>query len=132
MVRLLIFGVAAMIPAVGAGRELVYQGSWNTTNRKLDGVMTCVVSPVAKQELKGRFYGTWQGASFDYTVHLKGPTNDLRGTARIDGAAYECRAWISREAFKATFSGDRYTGSFDLRRIEKAALLGKVTTNQDR
>ena len=76
------------------GKEFVYTGVWKITNRPLEGQMTCVVTPVAKHE--------WQ--------------NDLHGTATIDGAVYEWRAWIKRDRFKANFTGDRHEGSFDLQR----------------
>src|SRR5262245_17363815 len=116
--------LAACLPAARA-EELVYQGAWNTTS-KLDGVMTCVATQAAGQELKGRFSGTWQGAPFDYTVGFKGPPNDLRGTAMIDGVAYACRASISKKQFKANFAGGRYSGSFDLRRVEKTASRSRA------
>jgi hypothetical protein len=78
--------------------------------------MTCVVTSTGKQAWRGRFHGIWQGVSFDYTVEFTGPPKDLRGTATIDGASYDWRAWITKDRFKANFSGDRYEGSFDLRR----------------
>src|SRR3982750_102569 len=60
--------------------DRVYEGSWNTTNRKLAGVMTCVVSQSGPQKWQGRFYGVWQGVAFDYKVPFSGPTSDLSGT----------------------------------------------------
>lgn len=108
--------------ATATAKELVYQGTWSTTNRKLDGVMTCVVTPIAKDEWQGRFYGTWQGVPFDYTVTFSGPAKALRGIATVDGAAYEWNGWINRERFRANFSGDRYSGSFDLQRAREAAV----------
>jgi hypothetical protein len=104
--------------ATAEGSEFVYHGSWKTTNRPLDGEMTCVVTPVAKHEWKGRFHGVWQGVQFDHTVDFSGPPSDLRGTATIDGAAYQWRARIDQERFRGNFGGDRYTGSFDLKRRE--------------
>jgi hypothetical protein len=70
-------------------KEYVYQGTWTTTNRKLDGQMTCIVMPVAKDQWRGRFYGIWQGVPLDYRVTFTGPANELRGTATIDGVAYQ-------------------------------------------
>ena len=75
--------------------DRVYEGSWNTTNRKLDGVMTCVVSQSGPQKWQGRFYGVWQGVAFDYKVPFSGPTTDLSGTAQIDGADYTWKGRIS-------------------------------------
>jgi len=71
--------------AGATAEERIYSGPWKTTNRKLDGVMTCVVTPLAKNKWKGRFFGTWQGVDFDYKVDFQGPPEDLRGTAAIDG-----------------------------------------------
>jgi len=96
--------------------ELVYQGTWKTTNRKLDGTVTCVVTELGNHEWHGRFYGTWQGTAFNYPVNFTGPANGLRGTATIDGAKYEWKGWMSSQQFKANFGGDRYNGSFDLRK----------------
>src|SRR4051812_320031 len=98
---LVVIVICGVCSAAAVGNDLVYQGTWTTTNRKLDGEMTCVVSPVAKHEWRGRFYGVWQGVAFDHTVNFSGPPNDLRGTATIDGAAYEWRAWMNRDRFKA-------------------------------
>jgi hypothetical protein len=106
-------------PTVGQGA--VYQGTWKTTNRKLDGTMTCVVTPVASEKWKGRFYGTWQGVDFDYTVDMLGPADKLCGTATIDGASYEWKGWIRGDTFKTNFGGDRYTGSFELKKTKAIA-----------
>jgi hypothetical protein len=108
--------------------ELVYQGAWNTTNRKLDGQMTCLLTPLAKEEWRGRFYGIWQGVEFDYTVNFHGPANDLRGVATIDGAAYDWRGRMNERQFKANFGGDRYTGSFDLKRASRAKAASNSRT----
>jgi len=113
--------VVAHCASAGA-EEYAYQGPWNTTNRKLDGDMTCIVTPIARHEWQGRFHGTWQGVPFDYTVNFTGPAKDLRGTATIDGAGYEWRARIDRERFLANFSGDRYAGAFDLKRVQSPAV----------
>jgi hypothetical protein len=123
--KLLAVVVMLVLCSAATAKELVYQGTWNTTNRKLDGDMSCVVTLTARHELQGRFQGTWQGAPFDYMVHFTGTANDLRGTATIDGASYECRASINRERFRANFSGDRYTGSFDLKRTDTPQVSRK-------
>ena len=114
--RILLTFLAGAICSSALANELVYSGTWKTTNRPLEGEMTCVVTPVAKDAWQGRFYGVWQGVSFDYTVDFVGPPSELIGTATIDGASYEWRGWIQRDRFKATFTGDRYEGSFDLER----------------
>ncbi len=36
-------------------KDYIYQGTWKTTNRKLDGTMTCVITPLAKEKWRGRF-----------------------------------------------------------------------------
>jgi hypothetical protein len=103
-----------------SAEQFIYEGSWKTTNRKLDGTMTCVITPVASEKWKGRFYGRWQGVDFDYTVDIIGPADKLRGTATIDGAAYEWKGWMKDDKFKANFGGDRYTGSFELQKKKLA------------
>lgn len=120
--KLLIAAWAFSMCASAGAEEFIYQGPWITTNRKLDGDMTCIVTPIARHEWQGRFYGTWQGVPFDHTVSFTGPAKDLRGRATIDGAAYEWRARIDRERFLANFGGDRYTGSFDLKRVPSPAV----------
>jgi len=107
--------------SIAHAETMVYQGTWKTTNRKLDGTMTCVVTPVASEKWKGRFYGTWQGVDFDYTVDMLGPPDKLHGTATIDGAAYEWKGWMKGDTFKTNFGGDRYTGSFELQKKKKSA-----------
>lgn len=123
--KLLPIVVILVLCSAATAKELIYQGTWNTTNRKLDGVMTCVVTPVTKHEWRGRFYGIWQGVPFDYTVNFSGPPKTLSGTATVDGTTYEWKGWINRERFKANFGGDRYAGSFDLKRMETAQIARK-------
>jgi hypothetical protein len=99
-------------------QEVVYEGPWYTTNRKLDGTMTCVVTEVSDQQWRGRFFGVWQGVSFDYTVPFEGPPSDLKGKAQIDGADYVWKGQLSEGtggSFKGAFGGTRYTGNFDLK-----------------
>jgi hypothetical protein len=123
MRTLLVVAVLAMCPAVSSAQEHVYHGPWKTTNRKLDGEMTCIVTPVWKEAWRGRFYGVWQGVPMDYTVIFTGPANALHGTANIDGAEYEWKGWITRQEFKANFGGDRYSGSFDLKRVQSPTIV---------
>ena len=120
-----------LIPCSAGAEDAVYVGTWKTTNRKLDGPMTCAVKDLGEDKWLGRFYGVWQGVPFDYTVPFAGPPSSLRGTAIIDGASYTWTGTISSEApgvFKGTFGGSRYNGSFELK--EKAAqVAGKPTAS---
>jgi hypothetical protein len=96
-----------------------FVGTWRTTNRKLDGSITCVVKKLSDDKWQGRFHGVWQGVPFDYTVPFTGPPSDLRGTATIDGASYTWTGSMTPEApgvFLGTFGGSRYIGSFELKR----------------
>jgi hypothetical protein len=118
------FLCAVLLIAATAGanaEERIYSGPWKTTNRKLDGVMTCIVTPLAKNKWHGRFFGTWQGVDFDYKVDFQGPSDDLRGTATIDGAAYAWRGRIDPRSFRANFAG-QYNGSFELLRRTKPPI----------
>jgi hypothetical protein len=102
-------------PAIAKDR--IYEGTWKTTNRKLDGAMTSVVTDLGGERWKGRFYGVWQGVPFDYNVTFAGPPSDLRGTATIDNAHYDWRGAMSDESpgrFTGSFGGSRYAGHFDL------------------
>jgi hypothetical protein len=106
------------VGSVATAEEYVFEGPWNTTNRKLDGVMTCQVTRLGEDQWQGRFYGVWFGESFDYTVPFSGPTDNLQGKARIGGANYTWRGLISDESprvFKANFGGNRYEGYFNLK-----------------
>jgi hypothetical protein len=114
--KILLAGIVLASCSVARADELVYQGDWKTTNRELDGTVTCVITRVAAEKWKGRFYGTWQGIEFDYKVDFVGPPNRLHGTAVIDDATYEWKGWLTDKNFKANFGGDRYQGSFDLTR----------------
>ena len=102
-------------PAVA--RELVFKGEWRTTNRPLNGVMTCKATDLGAEKWQGRFFGVWQGVPFDYTVNFSGPASELRGTATIDGAAYTWAGSMDRSGrLVGTFGGERYEGHFDLQR----------------
>ena len=111
--------------------QRVFEGGWKTTNRKLDGTMTAVVTEVGKERWKGRFYGVWQGVPFDYTVNFAGPPGELRGTAVIDNADYQWNGVMTDESprrFTGSFGGSRYTGYFDLRAKEKPASVARAAT----
>src|SRR5437016_6272836 len=98
--------------------DRVFEGQWHTTNRKLDGTMRCVVTDLGKENWQGHFVGNWQGMPFDYTVKFSGPPSHLHGTATIDGADYSWTGEMggdSQGSFKATFTGNRYLGYFDLK-----------------
>ena len=127
-------GVVALLllvtPLLAAAEEGTYVGTWKTTNRPLDGTMTCVVKSVGPDKWQGRFHGVWQGVPFDYTVPFTGPPLDLKGTANIDGASYAWTGSIgsavagepdSSGTFKATFTGNRYLGSFELKQRPPSA-----------
>lgn len=125
----LLFGIAAILayqPAISAD-DGVYEGTWRTTNRRLDGTMTCVAKDQQDGKWTGRFYGIWQGVPFDYTVAFTGNPDKLTGKATIDGADYTWTGDMSTEdggRFKGTFGGNRYTGYFDLKRKQPSATAG--------
>src|SRR5690349_20668785 len=91
MRNILICLVVLVLSATAGAKDLVYEGTWVTTNRKLDGPITCVVTDLGDNHWRGHFYGAWQGATFSYLVDFSGPPEKLRGRAVIDGANYE---WI--------------------------------------
>ena len=100
-------------------KEMIFQGTWLTINRQLDGEMTSVVTDLGGNKWRGHFYGTWQGVDFSYRVNFTGPPEKLVGTAVIDGADYQWSGELSRDAngfFKGEFDGSRYRGSFKLKR----------------
>ena len=120
------FVLSALFATGGNAADVTYEGTWNTTNRKLDGPMTCVVTELGDEKWKGRFYGVWQGVAFDYTVAFAGPPSDLSGTAVIDGADYTWKGRIQKDSsgtFQGTFGGSRYVGYFRLK--EKPAAKRK-------
>ncbi len=98
--------------------KLVYEGTWVTTNRPLDGRMTCELQAVGKEKWRAHFEGIWQGVAFDYTVHFTGPDSALRCDTKVDGAAYVAHGVLTAEHFKARFGGDRYEGSLTMKRVK--------------
>jgi hypothetical protein len=102
--------------ASAQAEDYIYEGPWKTTNRKLDGIQTAVVKSVGIEKWEARFYGIWQGVDYDYNVKFTGKPDALRGTATIDGAFYEWKGNVDQEKFEGTFTGDRYTGFFDMTR----------------
>ncbi len=108
--------------AIAEGEERVFEGPWKTTNRKLDGIMTAVIKDLDDDQWQGRFYGVWQGGSFDYTIKFSGKPHSLKGTAVIDHADYTWTGAIAEEpadgspaVFTARFGGSRYTGHFAMK-----------------
>ena len=114
----LAFITSSSVCVAAAEEKLVYEGTWVTTNRKLDGTMTAEVTDLGGNKWKGKFYGVWQGVRFSYDIEFSGPPNKLEGTARIDGANYRWTGEIGRDSpswFKGKFDGDRYLGHFELK-----------------
>jgi hypothetical protein len=118
--RTILVGLALLASCAAAGaKDLVYEGTWVTTNRKLDGTMTCVVTDLGGNRWHGHFSGVWSGQRFSYEVDFSGPADKLRGQAVIDGADYEWTGEMDREfpgSFTGSFWGSRYTGHFNLKR----------------
>jgi hypothetical protein len=117
--RTILIGLLLLVSSAAASaKDLIYEGTWVTTNRKLDGPMTCVVTDLGDNNWRGHFYGVWEGIKFSYKVNFSGPPDKLRGKAMIDGANYEWTGEMTRESpglFKGKFWGDRYVGSFTLK-----------------
>jgi len=112
-------GLVLLASCAAAGaKDLVYEGTWVTTNRQLDGTMTCVVTDLGDNKWRGHFYGVWSGQKFSYKVDFRGPPDKLRGQAVIDGADYEWTGEMGKGSpgsFKGKFWGSRYTGHFALK-----------------
>jgi hypothetical protein len=126
--RALLVLTVSLSPVAAPAEDAIYEGVWRTTNRKLDGIMTCVVTDFGDGNWQGRFYGVWQGVKYDYTVTFAGPPHELRGKATIDGAHYDWKGEITEQpaaSFKGTFGGTRYTGFFDLKEKLPAKTGGK-------
>jgi len=121
--KLLFFAAAMSLCAAAFAEDALYEGNWHTTNRKLDGVMTCAVKDLGENKWSGRFYGQWQGMPFDYTVAFAGPPDKLQGKATIDGADYLWSGSFNPDEghFKGQFGGNRYSGYFDLAKKQPAA-----------
>src|SRR6516225_3165441 len=105
--------VMLVLPAAANGGEVVYEGTWLTTNRKLDGPLTCVVTDLGATQWRGHFFGSWQGSPFSYKVRFSGPPDKLQGTATIDGADYEWTGAMSNDSpgwFRGSSGGTRYAG----------------------
>jgi len=101
-----------------ASADSTYEGTWVTTNVPLDGTMTAVVSEKGHEKWHAKFYGVWHGRRFSYDVDFEGPPDKLVGKATIDGAKYTWTGSMDPKTpgrFKGSFTGNRYTGSFDLK-----------------
>jgi hypothetical protein len=119
-VRAMLCGLLVLVVGVPASAaDETYEGTWVTTNRRLDGTMTCVVTDRGDDKWSGHFSGVWQGRAFSYRVEFSGPPDKLRGTATIDCADYEWTGQIDKDSFRGTFGGTRYVGSFNLKRKGK-------------
>lgn len=101
--------------AGGRAEDRVYEGTWVTTNRPLEGTRTCVVADLGDNRWHGHFCGAYYGREFAYEVNFNGPPDRLRGRATIDGADYEWTGEMGKE-FKGKFWGNRNAGSFILTR----------------
>jgi hypothetical protein len=118
--------------AATLAEDAVYEGPWRTTNRKLDGTMTCAVKDLGENKWTGRFYGVWQGVPFDYTVAFSGPPDKLQGKATIDGADYIWSGSFNSDdgRFKGNFGGNRYSGYFDLAKKEAGVAADPKTVRR--
>ena len=117
------------------GEDRVFEGPWKTTNRKLDGIMTCVLKDLGEDKWQGRFYGIWQGVPFDYTVKFTGSPQGFKGTAVVDFADYTWTGSIddsSPAVFNGKFGGSRYTGFFALKEQKKAQPATATTAAKPR
>jgi len=126
------WGATAVLSAVAVAEDAVYEGNWNTTNRKLDGTMTCAVKDLGDSKWSGRFYGVWQGVPFDYTVPFSGPPDKLQGKATIDGADYIWSGSFNPDEgrFKGQFGGNRYNGYFDLAKKQPGVATVRGTVRR--
>jgi len=122
-------GLVGMLGSTAAAEDGQYEGVWHTTNRKLDGTMTCAVKDLGDNKWSGRFYGQWQGTPFDYTVAFAGPADKLQGKATIDGADYLWSGSFGgdEQHFKGQFGGNRYSGYFDLTKKPAVATASGPT-----
>ncbi len=107
--------------SVCSAKEYTYKGKWVTTNRRLDGIQTAVVTWMGNNKWKARIFGVWMRQKYEYNITFTGTIDKLKGTAIIDRANYTWTGTITKKKFKVQFTGDRYTGSFDLDRIDKEA-----------
>jgi hypothetical protein len=106
--------------AIASAKDRVYEGTWVTTNRQLDGTMTCIVTDLGDNRWRGHFYGVWFGREFSYQVEFSGPPERVHGQAVIDGADYDWTGEMTRTGwFKGKFGGSRYTGYFRLKQKDR-------------
>jgi hypothetical protein len=119
-----------------AKSELYFEGPWVTTKTKqLNGTITCRVEPLSPGRWRGRFWGTWQQVPLDYTVEFAVDSEiahtrtvavengvvaggvPVAGKAMIDGASYDWKGLLSPDQFTIQFTGSRYEGHLELKRI---------------
>lgn len=117
--------------AAAVQADRIFVGPWKTTNRKLDGIMTCVLKDQGHDKWEGRFYGVWQGVPFDYTVNFVGSPSGFKGKAVIDNADYAWSGSIDDSqpaVFSGTFGGSRYTGSFALKETKRTPAVSSAAS----
>jgi hypothetical protein len=110
--------VVLVAPGPAGMNVAVFEGTWVTTNRRMEGTLSCVVTDLGGGHWRGHFQGAYQGTPFSYMVDFTDPADNLRGTAVIDGADYQWTGAIGPGApgwFKGSFTGNRYIGGFDLK-----------------
>lgn len=120
MKTLVFLAVVLFTSVSNAGEIFRFYGTWHTSSNKiLDGTMTCDVQNAGVNKWNCHFTGIWQGVPFDYSVDLAGPQSNLTGKATIDGVPYAWAASINTREFRANFNSGRYIGTFNLKRVQK-------------
>jgi hypothetical protein len=140
---------SAQVPSAGApakpvtrpaAGDALYQGTWITTKtKKLNGTSNCLIKSAGKDKWEGRFWGLWERVPFEYTVEFSTDRSAMSdknrnprsipvvGKAVIDGANYDWKGQLSASEFNIQFTGDRYEGSLELKRVGEQIAAREAT-----
>ena len=108
----------AALCAAEAPRAAVHAQAFNIgrsdANYQVRDIAQAVLAgfPGSRLEITGETGGDPRSYRVDFT----GPPEKLKGRAVIDGADYEWTGQMKDGRFKGKFGGNRYLGSFDLKK----------------
>lgn len=128
MNKYLIALLIVLLTSFAQAEEYAFHGSWEASNRPINGPMSCEFKSLGNYKYEARFYGIWQGVPFDYPVKFTGtPVKQgdkiikisLKGTATVDFVPYTWTGFADAENLTGTYTSHRYVGSFAMKGAKK-------------
>lgn len=118
-ISLLLLGLMVQSAEAADPYPYYYAGDWQSTNRGLGDKITAKVTYLQPKTWSVEFSSTYQGQRFDArgTFELQSDKTIL-GTADIEGQSYVFRGFASTKEFRCNFTGGRYVGNFNMKRVK--------------